>query len=58
MTPTHRENQGIMMDPFCKQAWIEYGKRFCIYSATGLAVGAACAFVLLGLFCFLIIICR
>ena len=36
------------MDPFCRQAWMEYGKRFCIYSATGLAVGAACAFVLLG----------
>ena len=35
-------------DPFCKQAWMEYGRRFCIYSVTGLAVGAACAFVLMG----------
>ena len=45
----HEEIQGTSMDPFCRQAWMEYGKRFCIYSATGLAVGAACAFVLLGL---------
>ena len=41
-----RPNNSI--DPFCKQAWMEYGRRFCIYSVTGLAVGAACAFVLMG----------
>ena len=43
-------DQSTMMDPFCKQAWLEYGRRFCIYSVSGLAIGAACAFVLLGLF--------
>ena len=44
-----RPNNSI--DPFCKQAWMEYGRRFCIYSVTGLAVGAACAFVLMGTRC-------
>lgn len=48
-------NNGII-DPFCKQAWIEYGRRFCIYSVTGLAVGAACAFVFLGLVLLLLFI--
>lgn len=42
-------NSNGAIDPFCKQAWIEYGRRFCIYSVTGLAVGAACAFVFMGL---------
>ena len=41
-------NGSTDIDPFSKQAWIEYGRRFCIYSVTGLAVGAACAFVLMG----------
>ena len=41
-------NESNLIDPFCKQAWLEYGRRFCLYSVTGLAVGAACAFVLLG----------
>ena len=44
-----RPNNSI--DPFCKQAWMEYGRRFCIYSVTGLAVGASCAFVLMGTRC-------
>lgn len=38
------------IDPFCKQAWMEYCRRFCVYSITGLAVGATCAFVFMGTF--------
>ncbi|CBK21990.2 uncharacterized protein [Blastocystis hominis] len=44
----NNSKQSTIIDPFCKQAWIEYGRRFCINSITGLAIGAAFAFVLLG----------
>ena len=46
MEAIHTNNATI--DPFCKQAWGEYCRRFCIYSVAGLAVGATCAFVFLG----------
>lgn len=47
---TNNSTQSTIIDPFCKQAWMEYGRRFCINSLTGLAIGAAFAFVLLGSF--------